>query len=580
VKQVRYIGIMKRAGILFLGFFLLWALLACSTTSGSLLEDTAKRDKKDAARSSQPSDGYEEEEEENGGSSFFGALAHALATDEEDTGLSIRSNPSGANVFLNNRYMGITPLIIDDIDPGHYKITLKLNGYYSESEWITYTGNYKSYYFNLDQITGFLKVDVFPPDAELYYGSIWVPADRLHELAVGLRTVRVRAFGYEEESLSVQIYERRVTRLSVTLREADFGISRLQSNRRIFNPRNSGLLGSARISFEVSNYGSGRALIFDAQDQMVFSRDLGRFDTWQQGFEWDGRGTDGTPLPDGRYTVRIEAEGKQAGERDSAELGVLIDSSIVLLFRSLWSGSAGLLYAPSADILPGGSVQLSSLVLAHASGGGSEAIVRAPVNLGMRVGLGQRNLFELDTSVGGIIGYIDETFSLPWFASAAFKASLLRPTRTFDLSSAAQVKFTYQNTHTDTLANFRGLSVGLPTGLHLGPLTLLFSPEVILSWQAVSYDEDYTPDPAAYGWIYGRFGLLVDFPPFSAGASLSLRSLPFNQGFGLDYPFQTAVEAHWLLPNTQLFLSTSLAGEFRNSQDYYLLGGFGLGILN
>jgi hypothetical protein len=37
---------------------------------------------------------------------------------------------------------------------------------------------------------------------------------------------------------------------------------------------------------------------------------------------------------------------------------------------------------------------------------------------------------------------------------------------------------------------------------------------------------------------------------------------------------------HWLFPDTQLFLSASVAGEFRDSQDYYLLGGFGLGILN
>ena len=575
-KQVRYIGNMKRAAILFLGFFLLWALLACSTTSGSLLGDAAERDKKDTSKRSQDSNQDDEE-----GGSFFDALASA----EEDTGVSIRSTPSGADVYLNNRYMGITPLRIDDIDPGSYKITLKMEGYYSENEWIFYSGDYKSFYYNLDKITGFLKIETFPPDAEINYGSMWVPADRLHELSVGTRTIRVRAFGYEEESLPVEIHERRVTEISVTLRETGFSISGLRSNRTVFNPRNGGLLGKARIGFQVSNYGSGRAVILDPQDRIVLSLDLGRFDTWQQGFEWDGRGANGNPLPDGSYTVRIEAVGEQTGEQDSAQLGVLIDSSIVLRFRSLWSGSAGLLYVPTADIVPGGSVQLSTLALAHASGAGANTIVRVPVNLGLRLGMGPRNLFELDASIGGIIGYEEETLFMPGFASAAFKASLLRPKRTFDLSSAAQVKLTFQNTHIDTLANYRGLSVGLPTGLHLGPLAILFSPEVIWSWRAVSYDPDYTPPQRAYGygWMYGRFGLLLDLSPLIAGASLSLRSLRFDQfdeRFRIDLPLQTALEMHWLFPDTQLFLSASVAGEFRDSQDYYLLGGFGLGILN
>jgi len=559
---------MKRAGVLLLGFLLLIALLACSTTSGSLLEDTVEQDKRESSRGSGESD--------DGDGSFF----DLFDSDEEETGLRIRSTPSGADVYLNNRYMGITPLTIDDIDPGSYKITLMLDGYYSENDWISYSGDYESLYFDLEEITGFLKVETIPPEAEINYGALWVPADRLHELAVGTRTVRVRAFGYQEQSRSVQIEEREVTRLSVTLEQAEFDISGLQSNRAIFNPRNAGLLGVARIRFRVSNYGRGRAVIRDPQDQIVFSLDLGRFDTWNQGFDWHGRGTGGAPLPDGSYTVQIEGVGEQQGRRDTAQLAVLIDSSIVLRFRSLWSGSAGLLYAPTADILPGGSVQISTLALAHASNSGSGSIIRAPVDLGMRFGIGPRNRFELDTSVGGVIGYEDETLFLPWFAGAAFKTSLMRPAGTFDLSSTAQVKFTYQSTHTDTLANFTGLSVGFPGGVHLGPLSLVFSPEVILSWEAVGRNP---PPPAAYSWLYGRFGALLDLSSLSLGASISLRSLRFDQfgdGFRIDLPFQSALEAHWLIPNTQLFISAAVAGEFSDADEYYLFGGVGLGILN
>jgi hypothetical protein len=139
------------------------------------------------------------------------------------------------------------------------------------------------------------------------------------------------------------------------------------------------------------------------------------------------------------------------------------------------------------------------------------------------------------------------------------------------------VKLTYKNTHTDTLANFRGLSVGLPGGVHLGPVSLLFSPEMILSWEAVGTD---TPPPAAYGWLYGRFGLLLDLSAFSIGTSISLRSLRFDEGLGIDLPFQSALEAHWLIPGTQLIVSASVAGDFAAADDYHLFGGVGLGILN
>jgi hypothetical protein len=560
---------MKQAGSVLIVMCLLMALLACSTTDGALREEAAERDRREAEFGTRDARVYREEE------SFF----NVLDTEEEDAGLRIRSQPAGADVYLNNRYMGFTPLKIDDIEPGRYKVTLRLEGYYSESEWITYSGDYESLYFDLEEITGFLQIKTFPPEAEINYGSQWVPAGRLHELAVGPRTVRVRAFGYEEQRLSVEISERRVTELSVTLKEAPFSISDLQSNRNVFNPRNAGLLGSARIRFRVSTVGTGRTVIRDQKDQTVFSQELGRFLTWQQGFDWDGRDQEGVPLPDGSYTVRVEGDGARQGERDTAEIVLRIDSSIVLRFRSLWSGSAGLLYVPSPDILPGRSVQLSSMVMAHGSGNGSDANIRVPVNVGMRVGLSRANRFELNTSTGGIIGYRDEAFYLPWFASAAFKASLLRPSERIDIGSAAQVKFTYQSGNTDTLANFTGFSLGLPTSLNLGPLAVLFSPEAILSWEAVSYT-DTAPPSAAYGWLYSRFGVLLDYPSLSVGASVSLRSLRFDEGLGLDSPFQTAVEAHWLIPNTQLFLSVSVAGEVTPWDSIDVFGGVGLGILN
>lgn len=43
--------------------------------------------------------------------------------------LNIISDPSGATVLLNNRVMGVTPLILDSLDISSYSIVLKLDGY-------------------------------------------------------------------------------------------------------------------------------------------------------------------------------------------------------------------------------------------------------------------------------------------------------------------------------------------------------------------------------------------------------------------------------------------------------------------
>jgi len=43
--------------------------------------------------------------------------------------ITVRSNPSGANIYLDNAYRGLTPLTLVDIQKGSHTIILKMNGY-------------------------------------------------------------------------------------------------------------------------------------------------------------------------------------------------------------------------------------------------------------------------------------------------------------------------------------------------------------------------------------------------------------------------------------------------------------------
>jgi len=48
--------------------------------------------------------------------------------------ISVRSEPSGANVYLDNAYKGVTPVTIPDVPTGTHTVELKLDGY---SDWTT-----------------------------------------------------------------------------------------------------------------------------------------------------------------------------------------------------------------------------------------------------------------------------------------------------------------------------------------------------------------------------------------------------------------------------------------------------------
>lgn len=43
--------------------------------------------------------------------------------------ISVASSPSGANVYLDDKYQGITPMILNNIEKGSHTVTLKLEGY-------------------------------------------------------------------------------------------------------------------------------------------------------------------------------------------------------------------------------------------------------------------------------------------------------------------------------------------------------------------------------------------------------------------------------------------------------------------
>ena len=531
--------------------------LGCATSAGSLYRDTAAAERRQA-EDREPS------------------APKPQPLQPVERGLEIESDPDGASVYLNNRYVGETPLLLEDLAAGRYQLRLELKGYYPHDAWIDYAGAHMVFRTDLRRVTGFLQIDVEPPGAVIRVADRELPSGAPSELPAGVFGARVMLFGYEEHSEQVRIEENALTRLSVRLQPAALRLENLRASRAEFNPDNPGLLGRSRLRFHVSSFGAGRAAVLDSGGREVWRKELERFTTWEQVFDWNGRASDGSPLPDGSYTLLLEAVPETAaegggGESQTARLDLALNRDLRLSFRPLWNGSSGLLFAPSPEALPPGSLQISTLLVSHVEASGGGYSFRTPWDLGLRLGL--RPGLELDLHGGAILGYGD---AVPWLASAAVKVPLSRGR----IESTALARLAYQGVLTDSFASFTGLTLGLPLSASLGAVRFFLAPELTLSLWEVSYTATDWPDPAFSAWAYLKAGVALSLQSWILGLSASARTLPFRSGLGFQLPLQAGLEAHWMIPGTQAFLTAALTAEVGDGGSFYLSGGGGLGLLN
>lgn len=290
-------------------------------------------------------------------------------------GILIRSEPAGARVFIDGIEYGRTPLSLDFLPPGEYAVRLQRDGY-AERRFRALVLAESRLVLSLvmEEARGQVLVRISrspesPPEEALSLrplisaGGVNFPGPAL-TLPAGWRTVRVRAFGWEDGEAAVYVREGAVETVEISLKPAVFRLSGAALRRKRFNPANSGSLGTTELVFEVSAPGMGYVDVTDREGKIVFSRELGRFDTWSQSMVWPGRGADGKPLPGGAYSLTVTAKSLPADGSAplvrGAELPVEIDSSLVIRPAGLSGGTAGLLFAPVPEALPPGSFQIEA----------------------------------------------------------------------------------------------------------------------------------------------------------------------------------------------------------------------------
>ena len=70
-------------------------------------------------------------------------------------------------VYLNDKPMGRTPILITDVEPGSHKLTVEKKGFYPQTLWLDYEDELLTLTLDLEEITGFIQVTPTPPDAEV-----------------------------------------------------------------------------------------------------------------------------------------------------------------------------------------------------------------------------------------------------------------------------------------------------------------------------------------------------------------------------------------------------------------------------
>ncbi|MCL2179968.1 MAG: PEGA domain-containing protein [Treponema sp.] len=442
--------------------------------------------------------------------SLLAARAPNIITEDnfiqaEGRGLTIQSDPPGVRVFINGIERGITPVGFENMGAGEYQIRLVKDGYNDKRFNVTLSNTGRLVVLiKMEEERGFAMLSVYraegspaylPFNPQITSREQNEPPPLSHEykavlnFAAGVRTIRVRAFGWEDAAADVLIRNNETTAVDIYMRPAVFSIDNVSLSRNRFNPFNTGHLGITDFRFDVSAPGTASFRILNAAGAAVFERQLDVFDTWYQSILWNGRDSAGRALPEGVYTILMEASAFQLTQNDddsgtpriiTIRIETEIDYSVNIFPLSLDSGISGLSFTPLPHTLPLGSFQFNAGVLAgnFILHGAQKEVFDIPFKLGMSVT--PVNHLEL-TTIFNINPYRED-----WGITGSVKYNFLRGDG-IPLAFAAGVSYTWAgNEGAFPLSPGRGVGFFAPLSLELtntlgGSFSLALCP--ILFWR-------------------------------------------------------------------------------------------------
>ncbi|MDR2941253.1 MAG: PEGA domain-containing protein [Treponema sp.] len=397
-------------------------------------------------------------------------------------GFVIRTNPAGVKVFIDGMERGLSPLTLENLPSGEHSVKLYKEGYKERQFSVTLFNNSRLVVsIQMKEENGNVLVSVRKaPDSpeqlpflpHVFSGAQYASALSADNTAVlnlpaGYRTIKARAFGWEDADVTVLVDERNPVNADIYMRPAEFKFKNTSASRRRFNPKISGSLGSVVCRFEVTAPGSGTFTVLDKNGNPVFQENLAPFVTWEQSVTWNGRDSYGNFPPEGVYKILIEASGQ---ESVSVSLETEINYSISIFPLSLSSGLSGLVFSPLPNVLPAGSFQIEGSIFAG-NFNGEKIFSVLPFTAGIRVS--PFNRLEISS-----VFNINPHFSAKagWGVSGSAKFNILNGNG-FPLAFAGGFSYSWADENGNAPLNSgKGIGIYAPLSLELEKVSLAFSP--------------------------------------------------------------------------------------------------------
>jgi hypothetical protein len=501
----------------------------------------------------------------------------------EGTGLYIETTPSKARVYIDGIERGLTPLTLGYLTRGEYYIRISKDGFRDRRFTAKVKeGSRLSVSLILEEARGQLLLDIKrapdgPPESKLPQKLEIIAEGQsvrgpLVSLPEGFKTIRVRAFGWEEISRTVYVIRDITQRLTIELRPSPFHLSKAVVRRKRFNPENSGSLGTTEFAFEVSAPGRGNIEIRDKNGLVVFSRDLGPFTAWSQVVSWDGRSMDERVLPEGTYSVHIETESvpwdDSAPVIETAELSAAIDSSIEIYPLSLSSGVSGLLFTPGSAVIPPGAFQIDGSLLFGRAPGTLKSWRSLPFAAALR--FSPIKQLELVSTLNVNPEFDADTI---WGIAGSVKWEALIPHEELPLGLAAGLSYGWAKQGAVTPFGMgTGVELFLPLSWRLGSsFSLLFCPAI--QWTG---DQGYPSEPVPRGVLSG--GAMFRHSSITAGISVRSEYV-FSSRQPIDPGIIMLGGEIKFFPPPSSFVFTLQGGAWFKDREKGAFGGVGIGLI-
>jgi len=134
--------------------------------------------------------------------------------------LRVTSFPSGASVFLNDRLVGSTPYVSNEVNPGTYRLRIRLNSHEDFTTPVTVrAGQIMPVDARLAALAGSLNISSTPPGAAIYLDGNYAgdTPKTIERLKLGEHRVELRKEGYEKFATPAQVMHKQVTSIEAKL---------------------------------------------------------------------------------------------------------------------------------------------------------------------------------------------------------------------------------------------------------------------------------------------------------------------------------------------------------------------------